>query len=146
MPWHLWARRDGGAVDLGELGSEAAARDAAARATEHQKTKGLASLGVAYEAHPAGYEPPGYGRVRGLEKSREEKWPPKPVLFWRDDHTLPLCLREGKTERRDARLSPQLEAADRARRAADRSVNRSPPPGLSSLVAALANPPQRRGA
>ena len=129
---------------------------AADRANDNQRTRGLATLGVRFEAHPAGWEPPGYGRVPGLPKSREERWPAKPVLYWRDDQALPLYLRQGKTERRDARLAPQLERAERARLAglaagapASSAVARpssSIPPGLAALTAALANPSQKRRA
>lgn len=134
MLWHLWARRDGGASDLGAVGSEAAARAAAARANEHRRTtKGLANLGVVFEVHGEGWVPDGYGLVP-TEKSREDAWPPKPVLYWRDDQTLPLHLREGRPDRRDRRLAPELERAERARRSAE---------GAAAVAAAAARPATR---
>lgn len=98
----------------------------------------------------------GFGTVPGLAKSREERWPAKPVLWWKDDRPLPSYLLDGKTERRDSRLAPELERAERARVSALAAAPSSPsevarpqgrvPPGLAALTAALANPAQKRRA
>jgi len=133
VPWHLWALRDAGAVDLGAIGSERAARALATSANERQSSRGLSSLGVSFEARPAGYEPEGFGRV-----------PSCAGLYWRDDRQLPGFLQQGKTERRDPRLAPELEAAERAkRRAAPVARERVPPAELSALVERLSRPAQR---
>lgn len=147
LRWNLWAYRDAGASDLGSVGSEAAAREAAERANGHQRERGLTTLGVRFEAQPDGWEPPGYGCVP-TEASRDARWPPKPRLYWRSEAVLPLHLREGKTERRDRRLAPELEAAERARRSAAAapvaSVPRGAvPSGLRELTSALSGSVQR---